>query len=100
MMNQQILTGLKAPSLDEARAREIGQMAFMHWLSCLPGAANYQIEAARAHQTARDLRNAHPAAVHFCALIEESLQTPLQPLALALPKPRRRGGAQRRRPRD
>ena len=87
---------LMAPACPE-RAREIGQMGYMQWLAGLPGAARYEAEAMRALRVARVFTQSDPAVAEFCRLLRASLHGPLTPLDLALPAPRRRGGARERR---
>lgn len=84
------------PSTPE-RARELGQLGYMQWLGGLAANSCYLTEAACAYMTAAPFRGSDPAVAEFCALLEASLDAPLQPLDLALPKPRRRGGARERR---
>ena len=79
------------------RARELGQLGYMQWLGGLPGAKSYEAEARRALEMACPFAKTDMAVAAFCALVEQSLSAPLTPLYLALPKPRRRGGAQDRR---
>lgn len=79
------------------RAAELGRMGYMQWLGGLPGGANYEFEAIRAYLFARPFIDSDPAVAVFCGLLRQSLQHPLQPLDLSLPKPRRRGGATERR---
>ena len=79
------------------RAGELGRMGYIQWLGGLPGQASYEREAIRAYLYAQPFIATDPAIAAFCALLQQSLQKPLQPLDLALPKPRRRGGAHERR---
>lgn len=97
MLIARTLTQLQVNPTTPERAKEIGQLGYMQWLGGLPGSACYQTEAASAYITALPFRDSAPAVAVFCALLRESLQTPLRPLGLALPKPRRRGGARERR---
>ena len=97
MLTELTLTQLQVNAPSPERAKEIGQLGYMQWLGGLPGAACYQTEAARAYLRAQPFRETAPAVDVFCQLLNESLQSPLRPLDLALPKPRRRGGAKERR---
>ncbi|GGD33657.1 hypothetical protein [Sinisalibacter lacisalsi] len=79
------------------RAREIGQMGYMQWLAGLPGGARYEAEVLHALRVTADFIDSDPAVAEFCRLLRASLRGPLAPLELALPAPRRRGGAWQRR---
>ena len=79
------------------RAQELGQLGYMQWLGGLPGGSCYRTQAIRALDRAQTFRATDPAVAVFCDLLLTSLQKPLAPLGLSLPKPRRRGGAQERR---
>ncbi|MCT4553436.1 MAG: hypothetical protein N4A53_02005 [Pelagimonas sp.] len=94
---ERTLTGLDVPGASQERARELGKLGYMQWLSALPGQANYEAEAVRAYLMAMDFADAQPPVAEFCRLIRQSLRSPLMPLDLSLPKPRRRGGARERR---
>ncbi len=96
-MIERTLTQLLAAPVSHARSREMGQLGYMQWLGGLPGDADYQAEAAFAYMKALPLKGSHPAVAVFCDILRQSLRTPLAPLDLALPKPRRRGGAKERR---
>lgn len=88
---------LQARTESPERAREYGQLGYMQWLAGLPADACYRTAAMRAYATARPIMRTDPAVAVFCRLLIESLENPLAPLDLALPKPRRRGGARERR---
>ncbi|MEM6680077.1 MAG: hypothetical protein AAF675_19625, partial [Pseudomonadota bacterium] len=79
------------------RARELGQLGFMQWLASLPGNGDFRREVLRAYARARLFRDTDPAVAVFCELLMEALEDPLSPLDLALPRPKRRGGARARR---
>lgn len=89
----QLQTRVETPE----RATELGRMGYMQWLGSLPGSSSYEFEAIRAYLVARPFVESDPAVAVFCDLLRQSLKTPLVPLDLALPKPRRRGGASERR---
>ncbi|MCE8441626.1 hypothetical protein [Rhodovulum sulfidophilum] len=89
---------IMAPESPE-RAREQGQLGYMQWLGSMPGNAPYKDEAIYACIAAMDLERSKPAVAVFCELIRASLSKPLRRLDLALPRPRRRGGAAVRRSR-
>ena len=97
MSIERILTQLQVKPSSPERAREIGQLGYMQWLGALPADACYLTEAARAIVISEPFRDVDPAVGEFCALLKTSLDAPLRPLELALPKPRRRGGAKERR---
>ncbi|PWK60665.1 hypothetical protein [Roseicyclus mahoneyensis] len=86
-----------APRSAPARAVELGQLGYMQWLGALPPAVPYGREAARALALAQPFEVASPAVAEFCRLLRASLMTPLSPLDLALPRPKRRGGTRMRR---
>jgi len=91
------LTQLQVNPTTSERAKEIGQLGYMQWLGGLHGSACYLSEAGYAYMTALPFKDTSPAVAVYCDLLRESLHTPLRPLDLALPKPRRRGGAKERR---
>ena len=91
------LTQLQVNPTTPERAKEIGQLGYMQWLGSLPASSCYQSEAAYAYMTAFPFKDTAPAVAVFCDLLRDSLANPLRPLDLALPKPRRRGGAKERR---
>jgi hypothetical protein len=97
MSIEQTLNQLQVNPPSPERAREIGQLGYMQWLGALPGHSCYMTEATRAYLSAVPFRDTNPAVAEFCSLLQQSLETPLTPLDLALPKPRRRGGARERR---
>lgn len=83
--------------LPSDRANELGQLGYMQWLGALPAMADYHREAKRAYDRAHPFRHTAPAVAVFCDLLQASLRMPPAPLSLALPHPRRRGGADARR---
>ncbi|WP_136441185.1 hypothetical protein [Pacificoceanicola onchidii] len=91
------LNGLMARNLTPDRARELGQLGYMQWLGTLPANADYVKEAGKAYAFAEEFIDTDPAVAAFCALVRASQHRPLQPLDLALPKAKRRGGARSRR---
>ena len=97
MLIERTLTQLQVDPGSKERTEELGQLGYMQWLGGLPGHASYEAEAVKAYLMAMDFADTDPAVRVFCALIRESLQKPLVPLAIALPKPKRRGGARERR---
>ena len=97
MLIARTLTQLQVKPTTPERAKEIGQLGYMQWLGGLPAGACYQSEAACAYLSALPFKDTDPAVSVFCDLIRTSLENPLKPLDLALPKPRRRGGARERR---
>ncbi|TCO74116.1 hypothetical protein [Rhodovulum euryhalinum] len=97
MMLEMVLMQMQASTASSARAREIGQLAFMQWLGGLPGGCDF-IAAARSALARVDAAGeATPALDTFRMLLAASVQMPPQPLDLRLPEPRRRGGARARR---
>ncbi len=97
MTIERTLTQLQVNPSTPERAREIGQLGYMQWLGGLPAEACYLTEATLAYMSAAPFRETDPAVAEFCGLLKASLDSPLSPLDLALPKPRRRGGAKERR---
>jgi hypothetical protein len=88
---------LQVKSDSPERAREYARLGYMQWLSSLPHDSCYQSEAMKAYMAAVPLMRTDPSVALFCELIRQSLTNPLAPLDLALPKPKRRGGARKRR---
>ncbi len=97
MLFERTLTQLQLDPGSPERAEELGQLGYMQWLGGLPGNASYEAEAVKAYLVAMDFAETDPAVAVFCGLIRESLRRPLRALDIALPKPRRRGGARERR---
>lgn len=97
MSIERTLTQLQVNPRTPERAKEIGQLGYMQWLGGLAANACYLTEASCAYMTAAPFRATDPAVEEFCRLLKASLDAPLRPLDLALPKPRRRGGARERR---
>ena len=97
MLIARTLTQLQVNASSPERAREMGRMGYMQWLGGLPGRACYLTEAAGAYMTALPFKDTDPAVAVFCDLLRQSIDHPLKPLDLELPKPRRRGGARERR---
>jgi hypothetical protein len=91
------LQQLQSKSGSPERAKEYGQLGYMQWLGSLPADGCYRTAAMRAYATAKPIMRTDPAVAAFCALLLDSLENPLRPLDLALPKPKRRGGARERR---
>jgi hypothetical protein len=91
------LQQLQSKSVSPERAKEYGQLGYMQWLGSLPADGCYRTAAMRAYATAKPITRTDPAVAAFCALLLDSLENPLRPLDLALPKPKRRGGARERR---
>jgi len=75
----------------------MGQLGYMQWIAGLPGNADYRKAALTAYDTAAPYMIQSPAVAEFCELLLTSLEEPLTPLPLAMPKRQRRGGAQARR---
>lgn len=97
MLLEYTISQLDTGPLAREQAEEMGRLGYLQWLVCLPCGSNYRSEAMRACRMAEPLSEASSALAVFCELISSSLQTPLRPLALALPTGRRRGGASARR---
>ena len=97
MRIEKTLTQLQVNPSTPERAKELGQLGYMQWLGGLPGNCDYQAEAAHAYLLARPFIHTDPAVAAFCDIVRSSLQEPIRPLDLALPRPKRRGGAQERR---
>lgn len=97
MSIERTLTQLQVNPTTPERAREIGQLGYMQWLDGLPADACYLTEATCAYMAAAPFEATDPAIAEFRTLLKQSLDAPMQPLDLALPKPRRRGGARERR---
>jgi hypothetical protein len=76
---------------------EIARLGYLQWLGGLDADQSYPAAAARACALARPFEGTAPAVAAFCSLLRASIATPLAPLDLPLPTPRRRGGARQRR---
>ncbi len=94
---ERTLHQLQSSSDSPERAKEYGQLGYMQWLGSLPINACYEAAALRAHKIAEPLLQTDPAIAEFCKLLLDSIEFPLMPLDLALPMPKRRGGAVARR---
>lgn len=97
MLVERTIRQLQVGRAPSRRARELAQLGYMQWLGSLPGAADYQAEAEKAYRFAIRFAEETPAIAEFCEILLCSVRQPLKPLDLALPKPRRRGGARQRR---
>lgn len=85
------------PEPTPERARELGRLGYMQWLGGQAADVAYPAAALRALRLAQPFAAAAPAVAEFCDLLSTSILYPLAPLDLALPPPRRRGGARMRR---
>lgn len=99
MILERTLHMLQARTETMAQADEIGQMGFIQWLGWLDGRRSFDAQAAEALSAAAPFRGSDPAVAVFCDLIDEARLMPPRPLALAMPKSKRRGGAKKRRQR-
>ncbi len=97
MLVERTIRQLQLGRASTGRARELAQLGYMQWLGSLPGRADYEAEAQRAYLLASRVSHTAPAVAEFCRIVQRSLRHPLKPLDLALPQPRRRGGARQRR---
>ncbi|MEM0990846.1 MAG: hypothetical protein AAGK00_18415 [Pseudomonadota bacterium] len=97
MLLQRTISQLDIGPLPPARAEEMGQLGYLQWLGALKGRSSYIQEAMRAHEQAAPFRQRSPAIAVFCDLLVASTRTPMEPLPLAMPDRRRRGGALARR---
>ena len=97
MLIEKTLQQLQVNPSSPERAKELGQLGYMQWLGGLPGGSDYRAEALAAYILAAPFAGSDPAVAAFCALLRTSVKQPLAPLDLALPRPRRRGGARERR---
>ncbi len=92
-----ILNKLQTRTSTPERAKELGQLGYMQWLAGLPVNADYVSSAIYAYDMSEPIMHTDPAVAAFCELLVASIENPLTPLDLSLPKPRRRGGAKERR---
>ncbi|MCH2164748.1 MAG: hypothetical protein MK098_08865 [Marinovum sp.] len=97
MLLERTLFQLDVGAMSPERALQMGQLGYMQWLGALRPEASYSKEASHALAMARSFEDGSPAVAVFCELLQTTLNTPLQPLALRLPERSRRGGAQARR---
>ncbi|GAA4229817.1 hypothetical protein J4E08_03545 [Sagittula sp. NFXS13] len=97
MLLERTISQLDIGPVHPGRATEMGRMGYLQWLGALPGHSGYAAEAQRALAMAQIFADGSPAVAVFCALLRQSLDTPLQPMTLAPPPRVRRGGARTRR---
>lgn len=97
MLLELTISQLDIGYVPKERAQELGQLGYMQWLGALPAMARYPREAMKAYVMAVPFARTSPAIAVFCDLLLTSTRVPLEPLALRLPDPHRRGGAQARR---
>jgi len=97
MLLKRTIGQLDIGPLTPGQAQELGQLGYMQWLGALPGHADYRAEAGRAHAMAAPRIRHSPALAVFCDLLIRSMALPPEPLSLAMPVRRRRGGARARR---
>ncbi|MEL7166502.1 MAG: hypothetical protein AAGL96_13620 [Pseudomonadota bacterium] len=97
MLLTRTIAQLDIGHVDPAKAKVLGHLGYLQWLGALRGNASYAREASLAHETARPFIQASPAVAVFCDLLQRSLDRPLEPLDLQVPRPTRRGGARARR---
>ncbi len=97
MLLERTLSQLDIGSLPPEQAVALGHMGYVQWLGGLPGAASYVAEARRALDLSAPFAKGSPAVAVFRDLLTASIATPCVPLAIRMPQPQRRGGAQARR---
>lgn len=97
MLLERTIAQLDIGPVSPQRAREMGQLGYMQWLGALPGASDYHAQAMAAYQTAAPFMRTSPAVAVFCELLVSSTRMPPEPLPLAMPPRKRRGGAEARR---
>ncbi len=97
MLLELTISQLDIGPLPSDRAKELGQLGYMQWLGSLPAMSDYRRETMRAYEMAFPFQYTSPAIAAFCDLLVASMRVPPEPLCLALPHPRRRGGAEARR---
>lgn len=97
MLLERTLTTLQTRADTPERATELGKLGFLQWMMLLRPDASYPDEARRALATAAPFEATDPAVAAFARLVRASLEAPIRPVDIALPVPRRRGGARARR---
>ena len=97
MLLERTLKQLDVGPLPRDDARQMAQLGYMQWIAALPGRTHYLQAAQSAYDMAAPLTERSPAVAEFCALLRLSLDYPMIPLPLTMPKRQRRGGAQARR---
>lgn len=97
MTLERTILQLDTGAMPADEARQMGQLGYMQWIAGLPGNADYLQAARDAFDKAAPFMAHSPAVAEFCRLLTRSLEAPLTPLPLAMPKRQRRGGAQARR---
>lgn len=97
MLLERTIIQLDTGHLPADEARQLGQLGYMQWIAGLSRDADYLQAALEAYDKAAPFMVHSPAVAEFCELLLSSVETPLMPLPLAMPKRQRRGGAQARR---
>jgi hypothetical protein len=97
MILERTIIQLDTGDMPADEARQMGQLGYMQWIAGLPAAADYVQAALDAYDKAAPFMVHSPAVAEFCELLLSSVEAPLAPLPLAMPKRERRGGAQARR---
>lgn len=97
MILERTIIQLDTGPMPAEEAQQLGQLGYMQWISSVPGNSDYVRAARYAYDRAAPFRTHSPAVAEFCELLLISLEDPLKPLPLAMPKRERRGGAQARR---
>ena len=97
MLLERTLMTLQSRAETPERARELGRLGFLQWMMFLRSDANYPHEANRALAMAAPFVTPDPAVAVFTGLVRQSLDGRAHPMAVPLPRPRRRGGARARR---
>ena len=97
MFLERTISQLDIGPVPPERANEMARLGFLQWLAGFPGHADYRQEAMHAYTMAKPFARTSPAIAVFCELLTASIRNPREPLPLALPPRRRRGGAHARR---
>lgn len=97
MLLERTISQLDIGQIPQNQAEALGHMGYMQWLGSLRGQSNYIEQAMHAYELAHPFKETSPAVAVFCDLLLASVEAPLTPLNLKLPKRARRGGARARR---
>lgn len=97
MILERTIIQLDTGPLPSDEATQMGQLGYMQWIASIPGNADYAKAALHAYDKAAPFMVHSPAVAEFCELLLSSIEEPLTPLPLSMPKRQRRGGAQARR---
>lgn len=97
MLLDRTISQLDVGPMPPARAAGLARLGYIQWLGALPGDGDYRQQAMHAYARAVPCARRSPAVAAFCDLLLASTRMPPEPLPLAMPPRKRRGGARARR---